>query len=74
MEGDALWLGGAPTSCAGQAFGWSGGGNGYKTEVWVDQGGRRVAVLLLNARTYGTAQFQADQAAHDALARLYCAA
>ena len=74
MEGDALWLGGAPTSCAGQAFGWSGGGNGYKTEVWVDQGGGASPCSSSTRARTGTAQFQADQAAHDALARLYCAA
>jgi D-alanyl-D-alanine carboxypeptidase len=74
LEGDALWLGGAFSGCGGQAFGWSGGGSGYKTEVWVEHGGTRVAVLLLNARHWDTAQLAADVAAHDALARLYCAA
>jgi D-alanyl-D-alanine carboxypeptidase len=74
MEGNNLWLGGAPTGCAGYAYGWSGGGMGYKTEVWVADGGRRVAVLLLNARHLGTAQPAADQAVHEALARLYCSA
>ncbi len=72
MEGNNLWLGGAPSGCAGQAYGWSGGGSGYKTDVWVNDGGSRVAVLLLNARHYDTAQPAADQAAHDALMRLYC--
>jgi D-alanyl-D-alanine carboxypeptidase len=74
MEGDSLWFGGAVTGCAGQAFGWSGGGSGYKTDVWVDHGGTRVAVLLLNARQWDTAQPSGDQAAHDALAGLYCRA
>src|SRR5262245_10233315 len=74
MEGDSLWLGGAPSGCAGPAYGWSGGGSGYRTEVWVDHGGTRVAVLLLNARHWNTAQPGADQAAHTALERLYCAA
>lgn len=74
MEGDNLWLGGTSSGCAGQAYGWSGGAFGYKTEVWVDDGGSRVAVLLLNARHLGTAQPLADAAAHDALARLFCAA
>ena len=73
MKADDLWLGGAATGCAGQAYGWSGGGGGYKTEVWVDSSGR-VAVLLLNARHWGVDQPAADQAAHDALARLFCAA
>jgi D-alanyl-D-alanine carboxypeptidase len=71
MEGDDLWLGGAG-SCAGTAYGWSGGGSGYKTDVWVNDGGTRVAVLLLNARHWDTAQPASDQAAHDAMARLYC--
>ena len=74
MERDNLWLGGAISGCAGQAYGWSGGGNGYKTEVWVEDGGSRVAVLLLNARHWNTAQPASDQAAHDALIRLYCSA
>jgi D-alanyl-D-alanine carboxypeptidase len=74
MEGADLWLGGGPSGCAGQAYGWSGGGSGYKTDVWVDDGGSRVAVLLLNARHWDTAQPAADQASHDALARLYCGA
>jgi hypothetical protein len=52
----------------------SGGGSGYKTDVWVNDDGSRVAVLLLNARHYDTAQPAADQAAHDTLARLYCGA
>ena len=73
MEGDDLWRGGEPSGCSGQAYGWSGGGSGYKTEVWVDDGGR-VAVLLLNARHWDTAQPAADLAAHDTLARLYCGA
>ena len=63
-KADDLWRGGEPTGCAGQAYGWSGGGSGYKTEVWVDDGGRRVAVLLLDARHYDTAQPAADLAAH----------
>lgn len=74
METDDLWLGGVASTCADQAYGWSGGGNGYKTEVWVDDGGSRVAVLLVNARHYGTAQPAADTAAHAALEDLYCRA
>ena len=73
MKGDTLWFGGAVTDCAGQAYGWSGGGSGYKTEVWVDGSGRRVAVLLLNARHWDTAQPLADAAAHDAMARMFAA-
>ena len=74
MRGEDFWEGGAFSGCAEQAYGWSGGGNGYKAEVWVNGDGSRVAVLLLNARHYDTAQPAADQAAHDTLARLYCAA
>ena len=74
METDDLWLGGVPSTCADQVYGWSGGGSGYKTDVWVDDGGSRVAVLLLNARHYDTAQPAADTAAHTALQNLYCSA
>ena len=70
METDDLWLGGVPSTCADQVYGWSGGGSGYKTDVWVDDGGSRVAVLLLNARHYDTAQPAADTAAHTALQHL----
>ncbi len=74
MRGPDLWSGGQPTGCAGAAFGWSGGGNGYKTNVWVDASGTRVAVLLLNARRGGEEQAYADERAASALGRLYCAA
>ena len=74
MKGDNLWNGGTATGCADQAYGWSGGGNGYKTEVWVNGDGSRVAVLLLNARHWDTAQPSADQAAQHALWSLYCGA
>ena len=50
------------------------GGNGFKTDVWVNDVGSRVTVLLLNARHYDTAQPAADQASHNTLARLYCRA
>jgi D-alanyl-D-alanine carboxypeptidase len=73
MQGENLWRGGEASGCE-QAYGWSGGGSGYKTDVWVNGDGSRVAVLLLNARHYDTAQPEADQAAHDTLARLFCAA
>jgi hypothetical protein len=43
-------------------------------EVWVNDDGSRVAVLLLNARHLDTGQLAGDQAAHDALTRLYCGA
>jgi D-alanyl-D-alanine carboxypeptidase len=74
LEGDDLWRGGTFSGCGGRSFGWSGGGNGYKTEAWVDDEGGRVAVLLLNARHYDTAQPAADAAAHDGMAELFCRA
>jgi D-alanyl-D-alanine carboxypeptidase len=74
MEGENFWRGGAYSGCGDRAYGWSGGGSGFKTDVWVDEDGSRVAVLLLNARHYDTAQPAADQAAHDTLASLYCGA
>lgn len=74
MQGANLWLGGQQTGCAGAAYGWSGGGNGFKTNVWVDRAGSRVAVLLLNGRVAGTGQASADGRASTGLARLFCAA
>jgi D-alanyl-D-alanine carboxypeptidase len=74
MRGENLWLGGEPSLCVDQVYGWRGGGSGYKTDVWVNEDASRVAVLLLNARHYDTAQPPADEAAHDTLARLYCRA
>jgi D-alanyl-D-alanine carboxypeptidase len=74
MRGANLWRGGEMSECAGPAYGWSGGDSGYKTNVWVDRTGTRVAVLLLNARVGGSGQLSADRVAADALARLYCAA
>ena len=74
MKGDNLWNGGMPTGCAGQAYGWSGGGSGYKSEVWVNGNGSRVVVLLLDARHLGTAQPSADRNAEHALWSLYCGA
>jgi D-alanyl-D-alanine carboxypeptidase len=69
MQGPDLWRGGAPSSC-GSAFGWSGGGSGYKTEVWTSADGSRLAVLLLNAR----AGDRGDAASFQALQDLFCAA
>jgi D-alanyl-D-alanine carboxypeptidase len=74
MKGENFWRGGTFSGCDDEAYGWSGGGSGYKTDVWVNDDGSRVAVLLLNARHYDTAQPEADQAAHDTLAILYCSA
>jgi D-alanyl-D-alanine carboxypeptidase len=74
MRGPNLWLGGQQSGCGGPAYGWSGGGNGFKTNVWVNRDGSRVAVLLLNGRVAGTPQAFGDGRAGSALARLYCAA
>jgi D-alanyl-D-alanine carboxypeptidase len=70
MEEDNFWLGGED-SCVGPAYGGSGGGDAFKTNVWVSGDGSRVAVLLLNARVEGGV---GDQAAATAMMRLYCAA
>lgn len=69
IRGENLWLGGAPSVCAGQAYGWSGAGPGFKTDVWVDDDGTRVAVLLLTARHYDTAQAAARTASLEPVAR-----
>ena len=69
MKGENFWLGGS-YGCGRTAYGWSGGGSGYMTDVWVNEDGSRVAVLLLNARHYDTAQPAADAAAHNAMAAL----
>jgi hypothetical protein len=60
------------TASCGCAYGHSGAGEGYKTNVWVSSDGRRVVMLLLNGR-------MADQATGDlrsaqALDQLYCSA
>jgi D-alanyl-D-alanine carboxypeptidase len=70
MRGRALWFGGEGTPCGDAAFGWSGGSSGFKTNVWVDANGTRVAVLLLNARS---ARPDGDGAAGATLAQVYCA-
>ena len=71
MKGPALWLGGEVTGCGDVAYGWSGGADGFKTNVWVNGTGTRLAVLLLNGRTSGN---DGDQTAGATLRRLYCAA
>jgi hypothetical protein len=43
-----FWSGGDTPSCGGSAYGHSGAGEGYKTNVWVSSDGSRVVVLLLN--------------------------
>jgi D-alanyl-D-alanine carboxypeptidase len=67
MKRDAFWSGGEATGC-GIAYGHSGAGPGFKTNVWVSGDGSRVAVLLLNGRSgdYG------DSLAGAALRDLYC--
>ena len=70
MKTSGFWSGGDPTGCGGVAYGHSGGGAAFKTNVWVSGDGRRVAVLLLNGR--GDAA--ADARAGAAMIRLYCAA
>jgi D-alanyl-D-alanine carboxypeptidase len=70
MKTTGFWQGGSLTGCGGVAYGHSGGGAGYKSNVWVSGDGSRVAVLLLNGR--GDAL--ADAGADAAMQRLYCAA
>jgi D-alanyl-D-alanine carboxypeptidase len=69
MRGPALWAGGEETGCGGRAFGWSGAAAGFKTNVWVNRDGSRVAVLLLNGR----GDEEADREAGATMQRLYCA-
>lgn len=61
----------ANSGCAGDAYGWSGGSYGYKTNVWVNGNGTRVGVVLFNGRLENAA---GDAAAQKTLQRLYCAA
>ncbi len=69
MKQGGFWSGGDPTGCGDVAYGHSGGGGGFKTNVWVSGNGERVAVLLLNGR--GDAA--ADARAGATMIRLYCA-
>ena len=69
MKTSGFWSGGDPTGCGDVAYGHSGGGAAFKTNVWVSGDGRRVAVLLLNGR--GDAA--ADARAEAAMIGLYCA-
>jgi D-alanyl-D-alanine carboxypeptidase len=71
MKLDDLWLGGFDSGCAGRAYGWSGGGNGYKTDVWVNGDGGRVVVLLLYSRLRTS---DGDALTREAAQELYCAA
>jgi D-alanyl-D-alanine carboxypeptidase len=67
-----FWSGAATPSCGGSAYGHTGGGSGYQTNVWVSSDGSRVAVLLLNGRTPNPAT--GDMRAAQALDELYCSA
>jgi D-alanyl-D-alanine carboxypeptidase len=72
MRTGDFWSDSDTPSCGGSAYGHSGGGEGYKTNVWVSSDGRRVAVLLLNGRTADPAT--SNRRAAQALDALYCAA
>jgi D-alanyl-D-alanine carboxypeptidase len=72
MRSGDFWSGGDTPSCGGSTYGHSGGGEGYKTNVWVSSDGSRVVVLLLNGRMADMAT--SDQRAAQALDQLYCAA
>ena len=56
---------------AGNAYGWGGAGDAYKTDAFVNADGSRVAVLLLNARRYDGRD---DMTAMRTMIALYCAA
>lgn len=70
MKDLGLGIGGGETGCAGTAYGYSGGGDGFKTNVSVSGDGQRVVVLLLNGR----GDERSDAGASETLAKLYCAA
>jgi D-alanyl-D-alanine carboxypeptidase len=73
MRTGDFWSGGGDTpSCGGSAYGHSGAGEGYKTNVWVSSDGSRVVVLLLNGRMAD--QATGDLRAAQALDQLYCSA
>jgi D-alanyl-D-alanine carboxypeptidase len=63
--------GGSDSGCAGNAYGWGGAGDAYKTDAFVNADGTRVAVLLLNARRYDGRD---DMTAMRTMIALYCAA
>jgi len=67
MKREAFWSGGDESGC-GVAYGHSGAGAGFKTNVWASGDGSRVVVLLLNGRAgdYG------DGLAGAAMRDLYC--
>jgi CubicO group peptidase (beta-lactamase class C family) len=70
MKVGGFWSGGDQTGCAGPAYGHSGAGAAFKTNVWVSGDGNRVAVLLLNGRRDDAT----DMRAGNTMATLYCAA
>jgi hypothetical protein len=72
MRSGDFWTEADTPSCGGRTYGHSGGGEGYKTNVWVSSDGSRVVVLLLNGRMADMAT--SDQRAAQALDQLYCAA
>ena len=72
MRTGDFWTEADTPSCGGSAYGHSGAGEGYKTNVWVSSDGTRVVVLLLNGRTANPAT--GDLRAAHALDQLYCAA
>jgi D-alanyl-D-alanine carboxypeptidase len=72
MRTGDFWSGGDTPSCGGSAYGHSGAGEGYKTNVWVSSDGTRVVVLLLNGRMAD--QATGNRRAAQALNELYCAA
>ena len=67
MKAGLFWTTPEPGAC-GSAFGHSGGGAGFKTDVLVSADGKRVAVLLMNGRDGSTG----DEQAHRAIWQLYC--
>jgi len=68
MKAGLFWTAPELGACGG-AFGHSGGGAGFKTDVLVSADGKRVAVLLMNGRAGSTG----DNRAHRAIWQLYCA-
>jgi D-alanyl-D-alanine carboxypeptidase len=72
MRTGDFWTEADTPSCGGSAYGHSGGGEGYKTNVWVSSDGGRVVVLLLNGRTANVAT--SDARAAQALDELSCSA
>jgi D-alanyl-D-alanine carboxypeptidase len=69
MKLGAFWNGGEPTACGDWAYGHSGAGDGFKTNVFASRDGSRIAVVLLNGRSGESG----DRIAGKTLERLYCA-